>query len=41
MWLSIMFGILIGALAYLAVVFIIQLIKNKKAKKKDNKSIEE
>ena len=41
MWLSIIFGILIGAVSYLAVIFIIQLIKRKKAKKKENNSIEE
>lgn len=41
MWLSIIFGILIGAVSYLTVIFIIQLIKRKKAKKKENNSIEE
>ena len=42
MWLSILFGVLIGAISYISVIGIIQLIKRKKAlKKKDNNSIEE
>lgn len=43
MWLSILLGLFLGAFIYLSVMFIITLIKRKKAKKKEQKenSIEE